>query len=713
MKNIICVLLSIACYCTTTEAVVTQDFSTDPGWSSNTTDLGWVGDPYYLAGGRIRSGPSETTRKYYADTNLGGAIDLSWDIRFTTDFRVVASGTGTNWGWADGFIGFFDSTATGVISGKDAFAGPALGIMMADQSASSERLRAYIGTAAGTEYRTDNNESQIIVQHGYTYTIDLSWTASTRTLTWSVTSNEIDVRDRAGGTAVPQSFTITQAQVEALGGSFNAFGIANRSNEAGTRDAWKEAYIDNATVTLLTAARNPDPVGGFFMSPSVTVSWDPGSDPNNSITTHKLYTDAYNAPADPNLYLVADIANTGARVSYELAALPDTKLISWRVDAVYDSGVITGVVWNFQKMLIQISQEPVDMLLWPGDTATFSTTVISPETLLYQWFKYDPALPEDQQVPLADGGRISGVNTPDLAIANVQIEDEGQYVCAIFTPATISNPIITRLANLTLYRMIAHWTFDDTSILEPADPADPNMYLDETGNYGATSVGEFVSEPGIVGGGQALRFSGGYLTIPNTGNDPGMRFDYTNMLTVSVWIKTSDMQHPGSSNDWTGLVTKGDNSWQLSRQGSNVPQVIRFRSNGSLAGTMPVADDNWHLIVGTFDGTSSKLYIDGVLDIQNTFGTALGKNTADVWIGNVRTGSNNRLYNGLMDDVRIYNYALTREDVAQMYYDVTGQTVCMYGIPAGDVNGDCAVDLEDIIIMASEWLTAGFYSPVE
>jgi hypothetical protein len=574
----------------------------------------------------------------------------------------------------------------------------------------------------GSEYvRTFNNDKDAGGAN-VTYAVTISRPATvwiTMDDRWNATDRQNRVNSVTSGIAPAGTFIDTVLKVYVGGDSDRPMSIYAAELDPGTYvfgpNQGNNFYLIGAFDAQFETAQNPAPISGdSVVTTNVTVNWDPGSDPNNSITTHKLYTDAYNTdPADPNLYLVADIANTGARVSYELAALPDTKLISWRVDAVYDSGVITGVVWSFQKMLVDVTQEPVDIVLWPGDTAIFSTTVNSPETLLYQWFKYDPALPDDQQVPLVDGWGISGVNTPDLSIANVKTEDEGQYVCAIFTVATISNPTITRLANLTLYRRIAHWTFDDASLLDPADPADPNMYLDETGNYPATCVGEFVSEPGIVGGGQALRFNGGYLTIPNTGTDPGMRFDYTNMLTVSVWIKTADMQHPGSSNDWTGLVTKGDNSWQLSRQGNTVPQLIRFSSNGSLIGTTPVADNNWHLIVGTFDGTSSKLYIDGVLDVQGTFGTALGKNTADVWIGNTRVGSNNRLYNGLMDDVRIYNYALTREDIAQMYYDVTGQRACMYGRPAGDVNGDCALDLEDIMIMASEWLTSGLYSPLK
>lgn len=62
---------------------------------------------------------------------------------------------------------------------------------------------------------------------------------------------------------------------------------------------------------------------------------------------------------------------------------------------------------------------------------------------------------------------------------------------------------------------------------------------------------------------------------------------------------------------------------------------------------------------------------------------------------------------GLLDDVRIYSYALDGVTVAQMYIaQYPGTTICIDDIAksAGDLDGNCEVDLVDLAMMAGDWL---------
>lgn len=62
---------------------------------------------------------------------------------------------------------------------------------------------------------------------------------------------------------------------------------------------------------------------------------------------------------------------------------------------------------------------------------------------------------------------------------------------------------------------------------------------------------------------------------------------------------------------------------------------------------------------------------------------------------------------GLIDDLKIYNYALTTYDVAQEYLAVRGEWVCnreTYDLQNYDTNGNCLLDLEDFASMAERWL---------
>ncbi len=80
----------------------------------------------------------------------------------------------------------------------------------------------------------------------------------------------------------------------------------------------------------------------------------------------------------------------------------------------------------------------------------------------------------------------------------------------------------------------------------------------------------------------------------------------------------------------------------------------------------------WHHLVGTYDGITVCLYRDGVLRAANdpspphpaTF--SIGNNNMPVCIGGRFTKNN---FKGLADDVRIFNRALTADEVTQLYIE--------------------------------------------
>jgi hypothetical protein len=77
--------------------------------------------------------------------------------------------------------------------------------------------------------------------------------------------------------------------------------------------------------------------------------------------------------------------------------------------------------------------------------------------------------------------------------------------------------------------------------------------------------------------------------------------------------------------------------------------------------------NRWYHVVGTYDGTTKKIYIDGVLNNSSNYSKNIAYNTTDFSIGawaNEPSGNNN--WKGLIDDVRVYNYALTAEQVKQV-----------------------------------------------
>ena len=196
--------------------------------------------------------------------------------------------------------------------------------------------------------------------------------------------------------------------------------------------------------------------------------------------------------------------------------------------------------------------------------------------------------------------------------------------------------------------LVGWWTFDEGSGATAADSS--GMGNDGTVN-GATWAG------GTIGG--ALSFDGtsDYVAIPNESD-----YDCAGAVSVCAWIKADP-----SMGAWKGAVTKSDN---MNLQRYNDTAKIVWQTNGTsqyqLQSASDVIDDQWHHVVGTYDGADKKLYVDGVLDATAACTGSIDTTDEPVEIG--RNSHHDSYYwKGLIDDVRIYNRAITPAEVAALH----------------------------------------------
>ena len=146
--------------------------------------------------------------------------------------------------------------------------------------------------------------------------------------------------------------------------------------------------------------------------------------------------------------------------------------------------------------------------------------------------------------------------------------------------------------------------------------------------------------------------------------------DNEEALSVSAWIKTSyDAPFPGE----IGLVKKGTGGtagwsspgWSF-RLRDDIPAFALRKKDDTgywdLYSGTPVIDGKWHHIVGTFDTTSIRKYVDGT----QTQMTSTGQPYL-VSNGNCNIGKITNLFNGSISNVRIYNRVLSPEEVTQLY----------------------------------------------
>jgi beta-galactosidase len=76
----------------------------------------------------------------------------------------------------------------------------------------------------------------------------------------------------------------------------------------------------------------------------------------------------------------------------------------------------------------------------------------------------------------------------------------------------------------------------------------------------------------------------------------------------------------------------------------------------------PLNAGEWHHVAGTYDGSMINLYIDGQPASTKPWAGGISNNDFEVLIGE-NAQDTNRCFDGLIDDVRICNYALSEDQI--------------------------------------------------
>ncbi|MCF7972633.1 MAG: LamG domain-containing protein, partial [Phycisphaerae bacterium] len=185
--------------------------------------------------------------------------------------------------------------------------------------------------------------------------------------------------------------------------------------------------------------------------------------------------------------------------------------------------------------------------------------------------------------------------------------------------------------------LVAHYTFEGNA-----------NDVSGRGNHG-TVVGNAQYAAGAIG--QAVSLDG--ATYIDCGNSAD--FAMTDQVTMAVW-----MNNPGFVNEWEAIMARGEDSYRMAR--NDFANVIEFGMNGPaggwFAGTVTVDDGEWHHVACVYDSAMAYIYVDGVEDVSVARTGAFGVSTASLFIGE-NSGATGRQFGGMLDDVRIYNRALS------------------------------------------------------
>jgi hypothetical protein len=379
--------------------------------------------------------------------------------------------------------------------------------------------------------------------------------------------------------------------------------------------------------------------------------------------------------SDPNSQLWRQVVDHDTKTLWNIDETPleyDTTYY-WRVDVIEpnETGEIIypGRAWRFTTLLLKpvFLTQPKSITVDPNSDVQFTVDVFNSNDR--EWYY--------SETPDGEGTLIPDVNSLTLDVPNVELADEGYYYCKAWNDDLNQiNTSYSDRARLLIERPMAHWKFED-NLDDEVDPLNNGVPVGPVGYVaGIDGQAVLIDDPDYI----------------QTTNDLGELTEFT----ISMWIKPDALSGEQTLLTATGSTDRGTLRLRLSED-EFIAEVI----GGALLGGAQLTPAEWNHCVFIYDTSTrwSGLYLNGSpVNTASTFAAPL--------LPPLSIGSNDGLenYNGLIDDLRIYDYRISDLEVASLYTDFMPEKDVCLGNPAYDLSANCRVDLEDMALILSEWL---------
>jgi hypothetical protein len=288
----------------------------------------------------------------------------------------------------------------------------------------------------------------------------------------------------------------------------------------------------------------------------------------------------------------------------------------------------------------QIVTQPIGgLLVSPDGDATFDVTATGTPVLNYQW-KFN-------------GANLPAATSATLVLNNVQLTNTGAYVVVI---TNAFGAVTSSVASLLV-------AVPGTNCLSPQSsliawwPGQSNADDVVGGNNGTLQNGA-TYEAGMVE--TAFSFSGTTeaVEIPYASAD--------NLSTMPAWT-IEGWVNPTSFNNSTYPTIYSQGHWDASLGLNSGSGALESWINNSyrMVGTAAVPLGQWSHVALVYDGTNRTFYLNGAVSGVST-APAMSAETDTSSIGNV-VPNNGASFNGGIDELTLYNRALTFDEIADIY----------------------------------------------
>ncbi|HEY4415495.1 MAG TPA: LamG-like jellyroll fold domain-containing protein, partial [Verrucomicrobiae bacterium] len=407
----------------------------------------------------------------------------------------------------------------------------------------------------------------------------------------------------------------------------------------------------SANVNAGTAYTNSVTIGG---SPTLSYQWYQNGTAVANQTNLNLVFAPITGDDAGNYYLV--VTNNGGAVTSSVVAL-----------TVNTSPQITAL-------------SGTNYILFTGGSATLSVAAIGANPVYYYWYS--------NNVAVAASTNATSYLLTNASLTTAYTVVASNYLGAVSNVVMVtveSQPTDTYPQAVLADRPIGYWRMDET------DTGYPNTGVptyDYWGGHNGSYMNTELSQAGYSATppdpDTAALFGDFVDSDSYAGQIPGIDFGTATgnaELSVEAWVNVPAGQlHDG------GVITKGTGAGgeQFNLDTGAGSHAFRFfvrdaAGNVHLANSTVIPDGVWHHVVGVCDEVNGSiyLYIDGALAASTTIsaGSGLLNSANPVSIGSRQGGASGaydqQLY-GTVDEVAIYDHALSPAQIAAHYYAIGG-----------------------------------------
>jgi Concanavalin A-like lectin/glucanases superfamily len=310
---------------------------------------------------------------------------------------------------------------------------------------------------------------------------------------------------------------------------------------------------------------------------------------------------------------------------------------------------------NSPPVISRLSASPRKIDLNASTTVTCFADDTDGDTLSYVWS--------------ADAGNLTGSGSAVIWTApglpgnfpiHCEVDDGRGGKTADSITVSVRDFSVTQSGDL-----VAYYPFN-------GDAADASGHGNNGTVYGAMPVPDRF---GIPGSAFAFDGSNDYIEVPN-----GPTLNFTGSVTINFWMKVAELfareQYPLSHGNW-------ERRWKVSISNGRLRWTIKtdVRITDLDSESLLVTDSLYNVTV-RYDGSDFEVYLNGELDAFSAVSGQILTTDINLTIGQVLPGNQGYNFKGVLDDIRIYNYALSLADIVALYRSGTGVSEQSPGLPA-------------------------------